>query len=89
MSPSTPRPIRVLTVLTYYAPHWTGLTAIATRIAEGLAARGHHVSVLTAHHDPALAPERCSTESTSYGFRTVARLSRGVLMPGFPSPRAG
>jgi len=29
--------MKILTALTYYHPHWTGLTAYAQRIAEGLA----------------------------------------------------
>ena len=84
MSPSTPRPIRILTVLTYYAPHWTGLTAIAVRVAEGLAARGHHVSVLAAHHDPALGRRELLNGVEVVRLPYVARLSRGVLMPSFP-----
>lgn len=84
MSPSTPRPIRILTVLTYYAPHWTGLTAIAVRVAEGLAARGHHVSVLAAHHDPALARQELLNGVEVVRLPYAARLSRGVLMPSFP-----
>ena len=35
--------IKLLTVLTYYTPHWTGLTAHAIQVAEGLAARGAEV----------------------------------------------
>jgi len=34
-------------VLTYYDPHWTGLTAYARRLAEGLVRRGHQIAVLT------------------------------------------
>jgi glycosyltransferase involved in cell wall biosynthesis len=46
--------MRVLFLLTYYHPHWTGLTAYARRIAEGLARRGHTVHVLTTQHEPDL-----------------------------------
>ena len=46
--------MRLLFLLTYYHPHWTGLTAYARRTAEGLAARGHEVEVLTTRHDPGL-----------------------------------
>jgi len=49
-----PAAVRVLFLLTYYHPHWTGLTAYARRTAEGLAARGHEVSVLTTRHSPDL-----------------------------------
>jgi glycosyltransferase involved in cell wall biosynthesis len=40
--------MRILSVLTYYHPHWTGLTAFARRIAEGLVVRGHRVTVVAA-----------------------------------------
>ena len=46
--------MKILSALTYYAPHWTGLTMHAQRVAEGLAARGHHVTVLTIQHEPTL-----------------------------------
>ncbi len=46
--------MRLLFLLTYYHPHWTGLTAYARRIAEAMAARGHTVHALTTQYDPAL-----------------------------------
>ncbi len=46
--------MRILFLLTYYYPHWTGLTAYARRIAENLARRGHSVHALTVRHDPQL-----------------------------------
>jgi len=49
--------MRILFLLTFYHPHWTGLTAYARRIAEGLARRGHTVHVLTTRHDAALKRE--------------------------------
>ncbi|MEZ5137389.1 MAG: glycosyltransferase [Acidimicrobiales bacterium] len=55
VAPPTPR---VLTVLTFYAPHWTGLTVFARRIAEGLAATGAEVAVLCSHHDRATPRQR-------------------------------
>lgn len=77
--------MRVLVVLTYYHPHWTGLTAYAKRLAEGLARRGHAVTVLTSRHERDLP-----LEETLAGVRVVrlpvgARLSRGVVMPTFPA----
>lgn len=76
--------MRILMVLTYYHPHWTGLTAYAKRLAEGLARRGHAVTVLTSRHEPDLP-----LEETIAGVRVVrlpvaARLSRGVVMPSLP-----
>ena len=75
------RPLRVLTVLTYYDPHWTGLTAIAQRIAEGLVARGHRVTVLTTQHLPGL-PRRDSIAGVDVvRVPSWGRFSRGVLAP--------
>lgn len=74
--------MKLLVVLTYYYPHWTGLTAYAQRLAEGLAARGHQVTVLTSRFRRDLAPE-----AEHGGVRIVRvpgwfRLSRGQVMPG-------
>ena len=52
------RPMKVLMVLTYYHPHWTGLTAYAKRLAEGLARRGHSVTVLTSRHVRGCRPRK-------------------------------
>jgi glycosyltransferase involved in cell wall biosynthesis len=77
------RPLRVLVTLTYYWPHISGLTLYAKRLAEGLAARGSSVRLLTSRYDGALpatetiggvAVERCGV---------WARLNKGVLMPAF------
>lgn len=63
--------MRVLFLLTYYYPHWTGLTAYARRIAEGLARRGHTVHALCTQHDPELARHE---------------VVRGVLVHRVPAP---
>ena len=78
------RPIRVLTVLTFYYPHWTGLTAHAIRIAEGLAARGHEVSVVAARHAPELPLNEAINGVNVMRLPPVARLSRGWLTPSLP-----
>ena len=80
-----PRPMRVLMVLTYYYPHWTGLTAYARRLAEGLARRGHSVTVLASRHDPALPREEMREGVRVVRVPVLFRLSRGVVMPGFPA----
>ena len=38
--------MKILVTLTYYHPHWTGLTAYAKRLAVGLAARGHRLTAI-------------------------------------------
>ena len=77
--------MRILMVLTYYYPHWTGLTAFAQRMAEGLAARGHRVTVVTSRYRRELP-----TADEHEGVRIVRvpswfRLSRGQVMPGLVS----
>jgi glycosyltransferase involved in cell wall biosynthesis len=76
--------MRILSVLTYYDPHWTGLTAYAQRLAEGLARRGHQVTVLTSRHAPELARAERLHGVQVVRLPVLTRLSRGVLMPGFP-----
>ena len=77
--------MRLLCALTYYHPHWTGLTAHAQQLAEGLARRGHTVTVLAYRHDPQLA-----ADAEHGGVRVVraaplARLSRGMVGPEYLS----
>jgi glycosyltransferase involved in cell wall biosynthesis len=77
--------MKILMALTYYYPHWTGLTAYAQRLAEGLADRGHQVTVVTSRFRRDLA-----LEDEHNGVRVVRlpswfRLSRGQVMPGFIS----
>lgn len=74
--------MRILTALTYYRPHYSGLTIYAERMARALAARGHSVTVLTSRYSSEL-PLRESRD----GVRVIrlpvwARVSKGVLMPG-------
>lgn len=76
--------MRILTALTYYRPHYSGLTIYAERLARALAHRGHEVTVLTSRYDRSLMPmEMCD------GVRVIRpdvwmRVSKGVLMPSMP-----
>jgi len=75
--------MNVLVALTYYRPWTSGLTIYVERLARGLAARGHRVTVLTSHYDRSLPRvERLD------GVRVVRapvlfRVSKGVIMPTF------
>jgi glycosyltransferase involved in cell wall biosynthesis/ubiquinone/menaquinone biosynthesis C-methylase UbiE len=77
--------MKILVTLTFYHPHWTGLTAYAKRIAEGLVARGHTVTVLTSQHSAGLPLEEEINGVRVIRLPYVAQVSRGVLMPGFPA----
>jgi len=76
--------MKILMVLTYYYPHWTGLTAHAQQLAEGLVKRGHRVTVLTAQHQRSLPRRDQHNGVDIVRLPTVGRLSRGMLMPSFP-----
>ena len=75
--------MRILTILTYYAPHWTGLTRHARLVAEGLAAQGHQVTVVTSRYVPELPRDERINGVRVLRLPTLGRLSRGVLMPMF------
>lgn len=75
--------MKILTVLTYYRPHTSGLTIYAERLARAFARRGHQVTVMTTQYDPSLL-----LEETLDGVRIVrvpvaARISKGVIAPTF------
>lgn len=76
--------MRILTVLTYYRPHWTGLTAHAVRVAEGLAARGHDVTVLTIKYQPNLARDEMINGVRVVRLQPISQFSRGMITPAFP-----
>jgi glycosyltransferase involved in cell wall biosynthesis len=79
------RPLNILISLLYYFPHRTGLTIHVQSIAEELARRGHHVTVLTARYRQDLPRD----EEVHNGVRVIRlwapiHISRGMLMPAFP-----
>lgn len=77
--------MKILVTLTYYYPHWTGLTAYAKRLAEGLAQRGHQITVLTSQFKPELQRDETYNGVRIVRVPTMAHMSRGVIMPGFPA----
>lgn len=74
--------MRVLFLLTYYHPHWTGLTAYARRIAEGLARRGHTVHALTTQHEPDLPLTEVVHGVLVHRVPPRMMLSRSAIAPG-------
>jgi len=75
--------MKILTVLTYYRPHTSGLTIYAERLARAFAKRGHEVTVMTTQYDKSLP-----REELMYGVRVLrvpvaVRISKGVLAPTF------
>lgn len=75
--------MRILTVLTYYRPHTSGLTIYAERLAEAFARRGHEVTVLTSHFDESVPAEEIRNGVKIIRAPVLLRVSKGVIMPTF------
>jgi len=75
--------MKILTVLTYYRPHTSGLTIYAERLARAFAKRGHQVTVMTTQYDRTLAREETIDAVKVIRVPVLARLSKGVLAPTF------
>lgn len=74
--------MRILTTLTYYRPHYSGLTIYTERLARALAKRGHQVTILTSRFD-----EHLPARETLDGIEIIRpkvwfHISKGVIMPG-------
>jgi glycosyltransferase involved in cell wall biosynthesis len=76
--------MKILSILTYYYPHWTGLTAYAQRLAEGLVERGHQVTVLASRHEPTLSREKVHRGVRIVRLPKLMQISRGAVSPSFP-----
>lgn len=57
---------------------------VAQHVAEGMAARGHQVTVLTSRFDRSLAAEETLNGVRVIRLPALMRVSRGWVMPGFP-----
>ena len=75
--------MKILTVLTYYRPHTSGLTIYAERLARAFAKRGHQVTVMTTQYDPSLPPEETIDGVKVMRVPVAARVSKGVIAPTF------
>lgn len=75
--------MKILTVLTYYRPHTSGLTIYAERLARAFAKRGHQVTVMTTQYDPSLPREERLDGVQILRVPVLARVSKGVLAPTF------
>jgi glycosyltransferase involved in cell wall biosynthesis len=75
--------MKILTVLTYYRPHTSGLTIYAERLARAFARRGHQVTVMTTQYDPSLPRQEVMDGVRVVRVPVAARISKGVLAPTF------
>lgn len=76
--------MKILATLTYYRPHYSGLTIYAERIARALAERGHQVTILTSRYDQKLAGHAVQDGVEIIRPRVWFRVSKGVIMPAMP-----
>ena len=75
--------MKILTVLTYYRPHTSGLTIYAERLARAFERRGHQVTVMTTQYDPSLPREETKDGVKIIRVPIAARVSKGVIAPTF------
>jgi len=75
--------MKILTVLTYYRPHTSGLTIYAERLARVFAKRGHEVTVMTTQYDKSLPREETLDGVRIIRVPVVLRISKGVIAPAF------
>jgi glycosyltransferase involved in cell wall biosynthesis len=73
--------MRILTTLTYYRPHYSGLTIYAERLASALVERGHQVTILTSRYDPNLSARENHDGVQVIRPYVLVHVSKGVLMP--------
>jgi len=75
--------MKILTVLTYYRPHTSGLTIYAERLARAFVRRGHKVTVMTTKYDKSLPHEEMLDGVKVIRVPVALRISKGVLAPTF------
>ncbi len=75
--------MNILTVLTYYRPHISGLTIYAERLARALARRGHRVTVMTSQYNRSLPRREQMDGVTVVRIPVALRISKGVVAPTF------
>ncbi len=75
--------MKILTVLTYYRPHTSGLTIYAERLARAFVRRGHQVTVMTAQYDKSLPRQETMDGVKIIRVPVAMRVSKGVLAPTF------
>jgi len=75
--------MKILTVLTYYRPHTSGLTIYAERLGRAFARRGQQVTVLTTQYDKSLPRDEMMDGVHVIRVPVAVRVSKGVLAPTF------
>lgn len=76
--------MKILMALTYYRPHYSGLTIYTERLARALVQRGHQVTILTSRNDPKLPAVNVENGVVVRRLKVMMRISKGVIMPSMP-----
>ena len=76
--------MHILTGLTYYRPHTSGLTIYAERLAHAFSRRGHQVTILTSQFDRQLPRLERVDGITIIRIPPLMRVSKGLVMPAMP-----
>ncbi len=75
--------MKILTVLTYYRPHTSGLTIYVERLAKSFVKLGHEVTILTSQYEKNLPQEEIQDGVRIIRAPVLFRISKGVIMPTF------
>ena len=75
---------KILISLTYYEPNISGVTVCVKRLAEGMAKRGHTVTVLSSRYQKWLPREEKKGGIRILREKVHFRLGKGVFMLGLP-----
>lgn len=76
---------KILIVLYYYHPYVSGLSLLAKMLAEGMAKRGHDVTVLTTRHDASLKQTEVNNGVKIIRARVLTKFNKGVVSPDLMS----
>lgn len=77
--------MKILSVITYYRPHMSGLTIYAERLAKALVKAGHSVTVLSSQFDSDLPLNENMEGVNIVRVPVKLHISKGGLMPAFGS----
>lgn len=74
---------RIVIGVNYYSPYVSGLTNVARDVAEGLASRGHAVTVVASQHDSSLPLDEVINDVRVRRCPVRLRIGKGVVSPSF------
>lgn len=76
--------MNILTTISYYTPHVSGLTICAQRLIDGLSKREFKFAVLTSQHDLTLQQKETHRNTTILRLPVLTTIGKVPIMPSFP-----